>query len=63
MRTQTIQETAKVFKGQQVASVILGLVSVGMLMVAENKAPGASLLAISFVWYMTLKMLIWWYHR
>jgi hypothetical protein len=63
VQSVTIQQTGKVFKGQQAASVILGLVSVGAIMLAENKSPGTMGLALSFVWYMTLKTLIWWYHR
>lgn len=59
---QTVQMTRKFFKGQQVIAVALGLAGVTMLAVSDSTTPGSITLFVSFVYYMALKVMIWWNH-
>jgi hypothetical protein len=63
---QTIQLTAKVFKGQKVLAVILALVGLTMMTLGHEHgaavAMGALTLTLSIVWFYTVKILIWWHH-
>lgn len=58
---QTIQLTGKVFKGQKILAVMLGIVGL-IVMFKSNTAAGAIMLMLSITWFYTVKMLVWWNH-
>jgi len=60
--TTTIQQTSKGLKLQQIVAVVLMLIGLGVIMFRPD-SPIVGLLALGLVWWVVVKMLIWWRHK
>jgi hypothetical protein len=60
--TTTIQQTSKGLKLQQIVAVVLMLIGFGVIMF-RPESPIAGLLFLGLVWWVVVKMLIWWRHK
>ena len=60
--TTTIQQTSKGLKLQQIVAVVLMLIGLGVIMFRPD-SPIVGLLALGLVWWVVVKMFIWWRHK
>jgi len=60
--TTTIQQTSKGLKLQQIVAVVL--MAIGFVGIMVNpETPVTWLLFLGLVWWVVVKMIIWWRHK
>ena len=60
--TTTVQQTSKGLKLQQIVAVVLILTGI-VSMIASPESPVGALLVVGLIWWVVVKMLIWWRHK
>ena len=61
-KVQTIEKTSKKYKGQQLASIIFGLIGFFMIFSESTRVVGGIICIIALIWYAIVGMGIWWEH-